>query len=264
VVKDPRYQFSLIWRYARTIGWPAAIRLRFCDLQLRAGLSKSSLLQIKLKNAAHPLFMRMGSSDREVLGQVFIEEQYRPIALLRPQVILDLGANVGYSSAYFLSKYPSSSVLAVEPEPDNYAICVRNLARFGQRSRVVLGAAWPESSKLALDRGSWRDGREWSTRVQPASGEDATCANIIGYDIPTLIGLSGFSEIDLLKIDIENSELELFSRNTNDWLPCIRNLCVELHGPDCEAVFFRALSGYSYDLSRSDELTVCRNLRPRR
>jgi hypothetical protein len=79
--------------------------------------------------------------------------------------------------------------------------------------------------------------------------------------MPTLIGLSGATEIDLLKIDIEKSELELFSRNTENWLPRIRNLCIELHGADCEAVFFRALADYSYNLSRTGELTVCSDLR---
>ena len=264
VVKNPFYQFALIRSYARTIGWPAAIRLRFCDLQVRAHIGEDSQVQIKLKNANHPLFMRIGTSDREVLGQIFIEEEYQPIVLSRPQAIIDLGANVGYSSAYFLFKCPNAAVLAVEPDPANYAICVRNLAPFGRRSRVILGAAWPESSKLALNRGTWRDGREWSTQVKDASGEDTTSSTVEGYDIPTLIRLSGFAEIDLLKIDIERSEIELFSRNTNDWLPFIRNLCIELHGPDCEAVFFRALSDYSYDLGRSNELTICRNLRLRR
>jgi FkbM family methyltransferase len=206
--------------------------------------------------------MRTGTSDREVLGQIFIEEEYQPIALSRPQAIIDLGANVGYSSAYFLSKYPNATVLAIEPDPGNYAICVRNLAPFGDRGRAVLGAAWPESAKLALNRGTWRDGREWSTQVKPENGEDAT-SYVEGYDIPTLIRLSGFAEIDLLKIDIEKSEIELFSRNTDHWLPFIRNLCIELHGPDCEEVFFRALSDYSYELSRSSELTICSNLRLR-
>ena len=262
-MKNPFYQFALIRTYARTIGWSAAIRLRYFDLQVRAHISKTPQVQIKVKNANHPLFMRLGTSDREVLGQIFIEEEYRPMVLSRPQAIIDLGANVGYSSAYFLSRYPSAAVLAVEPDPGNHAICVSNLAPFGGRSKTVLGAAWPESSKLALDRGAWRDGREWSTQVKSAGGEASASTCVEGYDIPALIQLSGFAEIDLLKIDIEKSEIELFSRNTGRWLPRVRNICIELHGPDCEAVFFRALSDYSYDLSRSNELTICRNLRLR-
>ena len=93
-----------------------------------------------------------------------------------------------------------------------------------------------------MDRGGWRDGREWTAQVRPAKEESTTSESVEGYDMPSLIELSGATEIDLLKIDIERSELELFARNTESWLPRIRNLCIELHGADCEAVLFRALA----------------------
>ncbi len=262
-VKNPLYQFSLVRNYANSIGWRAALRLRSCDLKARIGVNKSSLFKIKIKNAEYPLFMRIGSSDREVLGQIFIEKEYESIVASSPRVILDLGANVGYSSAHFLSRYPTASVVAIEPDPSNYALCCRNLEPYGSRARVVRGAAWPERSKLVLDRSNWRDGREWTTQVRLAEEEAAPSESIDGYDMPTLIGLSGAAEIDLLKIDIEESELELFSRNTESWLPRIKNLCIELHGAECEAIFFRALADYTYDLSRTGELTVCSNLRIR-
>lgn len=262
-MKNPLKQISLIWSYAQNIGWPAAIQLGFCDLDVQARTCVPSLVELRLKNAEYPIQMRVGSSDREVLEQIFIEEEYEPIALTRPLMILDLGANVGYSSAYFLSKYPTASVVAVEPDPGNYEICCRNLSPFGPRAKVIHGAAWPERSKLALQRGTWRDGREWATQVKPANGMTSTADQINGYDMPTLIGLCGVAEIDLLKIDIERAELELFSRGTDIWLPRVRNLCVELHGSDCEDVFFKTLAGYFCDLNRSGELTVCRNLRIR-
>jgi FkbM family methyltransferase len=260
-MKNPLNQFSLVRNYARSIGWRAAIRMRFSDLRARMGVSKPPLLKLKIKNAQYPLFMRTGSSDREVLGQIFIENEYEPIAVSQPKMILDLGANVGYSSAYFLTKYPAASVVAVEPDPGNYEICCRNLEPYGSRAKVVHGAAWPERSKLVVDRGAWRDGREWTAQVRVAKEENVSSISVDGYDMPSLIGLSGATEIDLLKIDIEKSELELFSRNTESWLPRIRNLCIELHGADCEAIFFRALADYSYNLSRTGELTVCSDLR---
>jgi hypothetical protein len=41
----------------------------------------------------------------------------------------------------------------------------------------------------------------------------------------------------------------------------VRNICIELHGPDCREVFLRALETFEYDLEYSGELTICRNLR---
>jgi hypothetical protein len=45
--------------------------------------------------------------------------------------------------------------------------------------------------------------------------------------------------------------------------PSTRNLAIELHGPDCEQVFLRALAGYDYQVQQSGELTICRNIRAR-
>lgn len=210
--------------------------------------------------------MRTHTSDRDVLWQVFIQGEYEPVELSDPKTIIDLGANVGYASAYFLSKYPTAAVLAVEPDPDNYKMCCRNLAPCGQRAKIVQGAAWPECAKLALDKGTYLDGRDWATRVKLGikSGGSNTDSQINGYDVATLISLCGSSNIDLLKIDIERSELELFARGTESWLPQIKNLCVELHGLDCQEIFFRALSNYSYELSSPCDVTICRNLRVRR
>lgn len=266
VTRNPIYQIAEIWRYARKIGWSAAIRLRFSDLKVRIGLlGQPSLVELKLKNAEHSILMRTHTSDRDVFRQIFIVGEYEPIGLSSPRWIVDLGANVGYSSAYFLSKYPTANALAVEPDVRNYTICCQNLEPFGRRARIIHGAAWPECTNLVLERGNYRDGREWTTQVRAATETEtpATSTYVKGYDIATLVGLCDAAEIDLLKIDIERSELELFSRNTEAWLPRVRNLCIELHGSDCEGVFFGALSDYLYNLSRSGDLTLCGDLRHR-
>ena len=85
-------------------------------------------------------------------------------------------------------------------------------------------------------------------------------ADIDAYSLSTLIDLYGVRKMDLLKIDFEKSELELVSSNTESWLPLVRNICIEPHGPDREDVFRRALSSYSYRLSRPGDLTICRDL----
>jgi hypothetical protein len=70
--------------------------------------------------------------------------------------------------------------------------------------------------------------------------------------------------VDLLKVDIERAELSVFWRSAASWLHKVRNICIELHGKDCEDVFFDALKDFDYELGRSGELTICRNLRPRK
>jgi FkbM family methyltransferase len=256
--------FATTRMYAAHIGWFNAIRFRALDLAIRSGLVPlPASINLSLSNSAFPLKMRTGgSSDRLVLYQVFVEEEYSSLELADPEAILDLGANVGYSSAYFLSKYPTSRVVAVEPDPQNYLLCCRNLRAFGDRATVVHGAVWPERTGLVLVRGKFRDGNDWATQVRPVNQAKGEASDVEGYDVATLMGMAGAIDIDLVKVDIEGSERELFASNTHKWLPHARNLAVELHGDDCEAAFWQALSGYSYDRSGSGELTLCQKLRP--
>jgi FkbM family methyltransferase len=221
------------------------------------------VVKIHPRSLLHPVEIRAGaSSDRNVFVQVVLGAEYSPLNSVEPLFILDLGANIGLSSAWFLSRFTRATVLAVEPDPGNYAMCCKNVSRYGQRARVLLGAVWSRRTKLALCRGSFRDGREWATQVRDRLPY-ATDIQVDSWDVGSLIELSNATGIDLLKVDIERAELEVFSNGHNQWLPLVRNICIELHDTDCEEVFFAALTNYEYDLSHSGELTICRNLRPR-
>jgi FkbM family methyltransferase len=198
-----------------------------------------------------------------VFRQIFLLDEYASIRNLpSPTCILDLGANVGYSSAYFLSCFPTATVLAVEPDPGNFELCRKNLAPYGERAQVVLGAVWSKRCKLVLSRGVFGDGREWATQVYEGEVEKDQ-AFVESWDVPGLMELVGTKDVDLLKIDIERSELEVFSANTSAWLSSIRTICIELHGDDCREVFVGALRGFEYTSEISGELTICRNLRPK-
>jgi hypothetical protein len=55
--------------------------------------------------------------------------------------------------------------------------------------------------------------------------------------------------IDLLKIDIEGAENELFRTNYESWLPRTRAIVLEIHNhfrPDCSSVLEKALSQFHF------------------
>ena len=78
--------------------------------------------------------------------------------------------------------------------------------------------------------------------------------------------LAGFTRIDLLKIDIEGAEVDLLLKDAERWLPQVRNLSIELHGPECEAALERALAPYTYQRQMLGELhlllSTCRQKNP--
>jgi FkbM family methyltransferase len=203
-----------------------------------------------------------GSSDMNVFNQVFIRQEYSSLRHLENVLmVLDLGANVGYSSACFLSCFPNSRVVAVEPDERNVAVCKANLEPYGDRVQLLHGAVWSECTTLCLARGAFGDGREWATQVvRPTDGKTGS---VRAWDVGSLMDIAGAAQVDLLKVDIERAELAVFSDTAKKWLAKVRNICIELHGPDCEEAFFNALADFDYELSRAGELTICKNIRPK-
>ncbi|MGA2167209.1 MAG: FkbM family methyltransferase, partial [Terracidiphilus sp.] len=213
------------------------------------------------RQAQYTLTVRLrGSSDWDVFGQIFIQEEYSCMrSLENVSLVLDLGANVGYTSAYFLSSFPNARVIAVEPDERNVAVCRCNLKPYGDRVLLLHGAVWSECTNLCLSRGTYGDGREWATQVLQPS--DSSAGDVQAWDLSSLIDMAGAAEVDLLKVDIERAELAVFGETAKAWLPKVRNICIELHGPDCEETFFNAVSGFDYELETSRELTICKNIR---
>ena len=56
--------------------------------------------------------------------------------------------------------------------------------------------------------------------------------------------------IDILKIDIEGAEYNLFANNPHDWLNKTRCLIIELHdllSPGTSQIFFKEMANYKWN-----------------
>lgn len=98
--------------------------------------------------------------------------------------------------------------------------------------------------------------RDRKVALLPAVGE----MKVESFDVPSLIALGGGGPVDVLKVDIEGSEAEVFSNNPDKWLPSVKNIVIELHGPECERSFENALKNYQCESFPYRSVTVCRNL----
>jgi FkbM family methyltransferase len=207
------------------------------------------------------LTVRRGDTDRVVIRQVLALEEYAPVAELpNVRLIVDCGANIGVSSYYFLHRYPGARLIAVEPDAQNCALCRQNLQPFGDRAIVVQAALWPERRTLRITDASRRRG-SWSLRVEPAAAGVAQDQTVEGLTMPDILARAGIeSDIDLIKIDIEGAEAEVF-RTPPSWLQSTHHLVIELHNDAARTIFAAALSGYDYTRHESGESTVIRDLR---
>jgi FkbM family methyltransferase len=213
------------------------------------------------KYAHYPLWCRPGSSDLDVFWQIFVCREYRCLDLVvDPQFIVDCGANVGYASAYFLSRYPAAQVVSIEPDPENFAMLQQNIAPYSSRASALQTGIWSKKTGLVISEEPFGDNREWARTVREVRKNEA--ATLTAVDIGSLLDNSGFDRISILKIDIEGSEKEVFSSNFRQWIGRVDTIVIELHGDACREAFMQAISEEDFAISSCDELTVCVRTHP--
>jgi FkbM family methyltransferase len=212
--------------------------------------------KLYLTGYEHPIWLRPPTSDYQVYRQIFVEQEYGGVeATTDVRFILDCGANVGLASVYFLNRFPQASILAIEPDPDNVVICRQNLKPYGSRAIVIQGGVWSGCSPLAVVPSEFGAGNKWGVQVRScrhgATGDEV----VEGYDVLSLLKYVDVDHVDILKIDIEGSELPVFASLPDRWLPRVRNLVIELHDDKCSLAVFSALERYKYRLFRRGDLT---------
>jgi FkbM family methyltransferase len=204
---------------------------------------------------------RPSTTDLNVYYQIFFHREYRCLDDAKDvELIVDCGANVGYSAAYFLSRFPQAKLIAVEPDPQNFSVLLDNLAPYGNRVHAVSAAVWSHPVGLVMSEARMGPRSEWARQVRPAKAGETPA--IVATDVGTLLRESGFDRISILKIDIEGSESAVFSANYEPWIDKVDCLVIELHGERCRSVFFNAISAQDFSISQCEELTICRRRFP--
>lgn len=207
-----------IFKYIRTFGLIAGIRLFF---EIRRSKTKG-IIGSKIPGLKYPVFIRRDSSDYGVFEEVFIENEYQIKTEEKPQYIIDAGANIGLTALYFLRRYPSASIVCIEPEAANFEILLKNMANY--KNVVCLKKAlWNKSTNLRIKN---LTADSWAFEVVEVDSPDKHSLEAV-----TLNGILlqyKFPRIDILKLDIEGSEKEVCEANTQ-WIDKVGCVMVEIH-----------------------------------
>jgi FkbM family methyltransferase len=203
----------------------------------------------------NPVFVRDTGSDLEVFRQVFCERELSCVARLsNVRTIIDAGANTGLSATFLASAFPDATVIAVEPDAENFELLIRNTQPFKSRVHCLNAAIWSHHGRLQVNPLPYRDGSYSSKQFIPGTQDDSSQV-IECVTIDDIMETYNLSQIDLLKIDIEGAEAEVF-RTAGLWLPKTNAIIIELHedsvlGP-AKSLFERCVAA-DFDLSHSGE-----------
>ena len=218
---------------------------------------------LKFKNNNLQLFVRGEQfSDVYVLDQIFIKNEYEVVSKLielnsnynQDIVIIDAGANVGYTSLYFNQHLQKAKIFAIEPSPENAKYFMSNVeANKATDIKLYENALSPNlNERFAIDR-SFRDGKDWSIATSQSENGD-----IKGISIDYIIQENSLDFITLLKIDIEGAERFIFKKeNDLSFLKKTKILALEIHDEfNIRPGIYEILKENNFILFESGELTI--------
>lgn len=240
----------------RKIGLQEYRRLRqtFPD---RHGPSHGEPVVFGIPGLLHPIAVRPGTSDPGEVIHTAIREtygQYLPAPPIR--FILDAGANIGDTTAWYLSRFPDATVVALEPEPNNFSVLRRNCEPYGSRAVLQQVGLWPRRARLRVVSAHVESG---FSVVEVPEGETHDCLGVSPEDVMREMGVR---TLDIFKCDIEGAERELFSSDCDGWLARTRCLTIEIHGEAAKRAVLGAVARHPFEHRVFRDLHVFRRLLP--
>lgn len=223
---------------------------------------RGRVVRARVPGSGAGLLVRLGTSDIEVFVQVYGWRQYEWEFTVAPRVIVDAGAYTGLSTAFFAMRYPDAKIVAIEPDDTNFGMLARNTARFAN-VHLLQAALWSESGMVSLmDPGDGAWGIRLTESARAGASETAPSGKAVrAVTVPDVMQAHGLGRIDLLKVDIEGSEMEVFS-HADPWISSVQAISVELHDrfkPGCSSAFFKAVEDFPVQLQRGEDVFTARD-----
>lgn len=179
-------------------------------VDLRLGNGKTAA--IKLRSLSGDIFIL-----HEILTFAAYHISNSRIAHERVYTIIDGGANIGITSLYFAARYPHAKIYSVEPLPQNFTLLEANV-KHETRIKPLYGCITGTSQKTVQ-----------FTTGHPTWGN---CIGEVGITVPAftveeLCRTEGINQVDLLKLDIEGAEEQVFANG--NFLDRVQHIVIELH-----------------------------------
>jgi len=167
-------------------------------------------------------------------------------------MVIDAGANIGDTACWYASKFPEAQVIALEPDPSNFAMLALNARPYGDRVKAFRLALWHHDANLKVIDG----GSSIGMRVQRVdASDDSDCT---GISLISLMRKLELTKLDVVKIDVEGEELNLFAPKFDSWISNASVIVVDVHSDEAAEVVKCAAARWGLQCEQYRELYVLR------
>ena len=147
-----------------------------------------------------------------------------------PEIILDIGANIGVETLRFNKLFPNSKIICVEPELNNYKVLLKNIEN--KKNIISINKAiWNKVDKVSIENNYF----ETSSQTFKISKKNGLSDVVPTTTIKNIIDDHKINKIDILKIDIEGSESVIFDDSAAEWIKSVNMIIIEC--PDNDSPF---------------------------
>ena len=160
---------------------------------------------------------------------------------VRDKIVVDIGAYIGDSALYFLSR-GARTVYSHEPSARYYRLAKENTKPFKNVRLFNFGGGLGDSNATLV-------GQVMGKTIGEGRGEMVEVRDF-GRVMKEILEEEG--KIDLLKVDCEGCEWEIFEGMDEMLAELINSIFVEVHGLRDRLVLVSKLKGFGYELISAD------------
>ena len=206
--------------------WPSLIPLFLCR-------SRTSIKKLKLRRPTLEVMVR-SAMDVWSVKETFVDQFYTRYGAPVEEgwTVVDIGAGIGDYSLYAAHGNRSGVIYAYEPFHESYALLKCNLALNGiENVHTRQQAVWGSAGEVQLDLSSGEPLQiSSSERVGRNRVAGKTCVEAV--ILLDLLREERIEKIDLLKLDCEGAEYEIFFKAPADVFGKIERVIMEFHDLD--------------------------------
>ena len=199
------------------------------------------------------IYFRKKTKDKQTFKEIFNQNIYDVKLPIIPNLIVDAGSNTGFASLFFKLKYPEAEIISLEIETDNVKMIRKNLKNF-KGIEIIQKGLFNKKAFFRIEDPYQATNSFVIKEVTQNENYD-----IESITIDEILTSTKAETIDLLKIDIEGTEKELFEKNYENWLPKVKILMIETHDrmiPNCSYSVMKSLYECNFMLYTTTKETL--------
>lgn len=193
-------------------------------------LKKSGVLCYKLRKGGR-FIIRGNSDDHYIAGEIFVHRVYNPpgFEIKKGDNVVDIGAQIGIFSLY--AGLRGANVYSFEPTLENLAILKKNIAINNLRNVHIFNLA--VSKDIGEKTFYFCKDKNYTGRhslYPPAHESEKITVKVT--NLAQIIKNNKIDKIDLLKMDCEGAEYDIFFNLSQSNFKKIKKISMEFHDID--------------------------------